>query len=105
LLPLFLRESFRGGLDVTRRVIGRRLDVEPGVFDYRLRLAAPSGRVLFAGLVSLLPGTLSADLEGDRVRIHTLDLRLDAASDLDRLEKRVASCFGDYLPDPRGAPR
>jgi multicomponent Na+:H+ antiporter subunit E len=99
LLPVFLWESFRGGIDVARRVIGLRLDVEPGVFDYQLRLAAPFERILFAVLVSLLPGTLSADMQGSQMRIHTLDLRADVTAELDRLERLVAACFGQSLAD------
>jgi multicomponent Na+:H+ antiporter subunit E len=102
LLPFFLWKSFRGGFDVTRRVVGRRLDVEPGIFEYQLRLTAPSGRILYVSLISLLPGTLSADWQGNRMRIHTLDLRVDAAAELDRLERLVASCFGESLPDRPG---
>jgi len=105
LLPFFIRESFRGGIDVARRVIGWQLDVEPGVFDYQFRLAAPVERVLFVVLVSLLPGTLSADLQGDRMRIHTLDLRVDATAELDRLERLVAACFGESLTDLPGLAR
>lgn len=99
LLPVFIWESLRGGIDVARRVIGWRLDVEPGVFDYQLRMAAPFGRILFVVLISLLPGTLSADLQGNLVRIHTLDLRVDVAAELDRLERHVAACFGESLAD------
>ena len=97
LLPFFIRESFRGGIDVARRVIGRTLNVEPGVFDYQLRLTAPFERVFFVALVSLLPGTLSADMQGNEMRIHTLDLRVDVTSELDRLERLVAACFGESL--------
>jgi multicomponent Na+:H+ antiporter subunit E len=105
LLPVFLWESFKGGFDVARRVVGRRLSVEPGLFDYPLRLTAPSGRVFFVGLVSLLPGTLSADVQGDMLRVHALDLRVNAAGELDRLERLVASCFGETLPELPGSTR
>ncbi len=45
LIPFFLRESFTGGIDVARRVVWPRLDVDPGFFDYRLGLVLPSARV------------------------------------------------------------
>jgi multicomponent Na+:H+ antiporter subunit E len=101
-LPFFLWESFRGGLDVTRRVIGRRLDVEPGLFEYPLRLETPFERTLFVGLVSLLPGTLSADLQGSRLRVHTLDRRVDVAAELESLERRMASCSVKSRRDLKG---
>jgi multicomponent Na+:H+ antiporter subunit E len=101
-LPFFVIESFRGGIDVARRVLGPRLDVEPGLIDYRLRLTLQPARVFFTNLVSLLPGTLSADLAGASVRIHVLDRRVDAVAELERLEQRVAALFREPLRDRGG---
>jgi len=58
----FLYESLRGGIDVARRLLHRRPAVAPGFIDYRCALPAGGARLLFANSVSLLPGTLSADL-------------------------------------------
>ena len=98
LIPVFLIDSFRGGFDVTRRVLGLGLDVDPGLTDYRLRLRTPASRVLFIDLVSLLPGTFSADLDGDRLRVHALSLSTYSRAELERLEQRVGACFGEMLP-------
>lgn len=103
LLPVFVIESFKGGIDVARRVLGPRLDVEPGLASYRLGLAVGPARVFFVDLVSLLPGTLSADLDGDRLVVHLLDRRVDAAPELARLERHVARLFREPLPE-QGAP-
>ncbi len=94
-VPLFFWESFKGGIDVARRVVGPRLDVEPGFFDYRLELTLPSARVFFVDVVSLLPGTLSADMHGDTLRVHALDRSVDTAGELRRLECHVAAIFRD----------
>ena len=99
LLPVFLWGSLKGGIDVAGRVVGPRLNVEPGFFDYRLALTLPSARVFFLDLVSLLPGTLSADLQVDILRVHALDRRVDSIPELVRLEGRIAALFGDRLPD------
>jgi multicomponent Na+:H+ antiporter subunit E len=99
LIPVFFWESFRGGFDVTRRVLRLRPKVNPGVFDYKLYLSSSSARVAFVDLVSLLPGTLSADIRDDRMRVHTLDLGQDSITELGRLERRVAAIFGQTVPD------
>jgi len=103
LIPFFLRESLMGGIDVARRVVGPRLNVAPGFLDYRLGLTQPSARVFFIDLVSLLPGTLSADVRGETLRIHALDHGVDPVPDLVRLEERVAALYGETLPN-RTAP-
>jgi multicomponent Na+:H+ antiporter subunit E len=98
-LPVFFIESFKGGLDVAWRVLGPRLRVEPGLLTYRLSLGSRAARILFVDLVSLLPGTLSADLEDDTLVVHALDCRVDVAPELARLERHVARLFGERLPD------
>lgn len=89
----FLRESWRGGLDVARRVFARELRVTPGFVDYPLRLRDPAARRLFAGSVSLIPGTLAADLDHTGVRVHALDTGDDVVAELARLESLVADVF------------
>jgi multicomponent Na+:H+ antiporter subunit E len=96
-LIFFVAESFKGGIDVAARVVGPKVRVEPGFFDYRLALDRPAARVFFADMVSLLPGTLSADLDGQIVTVHALDCTLDPAPELARLEQRVAGFFGETL--------
>ena len=94
-VPLFFWESFKGGIDVARRVLRPRLDVAPGFFDHRLGLTLPTARVFFIDLVSLLPGTLSADVHGDTLRVHALDSRMNPVPELLRLERVVAAIFRD----------
>ncbi len=96
-VPYFLWESIKGGTDVALRVLGRRVRVDPGYVDYPLRLRRPSARVLFMDVVNLLPGTLTADVQGDRATIHTLDRGADPMQSLMALEERVAALFGEPL--------
>jgi multicomponent Na+:H+ antiporter subunit E len=102
--PYFLWASIKGGIDVALRVVGPRVRVDPGYLDYRLRLLRPSARVFFLDAVNLLPGTLTADISGDKARIHALDKGSDPAASLIHLEERVAALFGEVLPPARTAP-
>lgn len=94
-LPYFLVQSVLGGWDVALRALRPRVDLDPGFVRHRLHLASEPARVLFVNLVSLLPGTLAARLEGDEVLVHVLDRRRPVARDLDALEHRVADLFGE----------
>lgn len=97
-LPYFLLESVRGGMDVAFRVLRLRLRISPGVQTYRSRLHDRAARIFFAGSISLLPGTLSADLRGSVVHVHALDAATDLTPELARLERRVAELFAQTLP-------
>ncbi len=89
-LPLFVWESFRGGVDVVRRTLTHPLRVNPGFVNYRTRLETPAARTFFTSCVGLLPGTLAADLKDDLLEIHSLDLSADLGTELRRLEAAVA---------------
>jgi multicomponent Na+:H+ antiporter subunit E len=71
--------------------------IDPGFVRYPLRLENPSARVFFVNGISLLPGTLSADLRADVIHVHVLDLRSDTLTGLRRLEHRVADLFHERL--------
>ncbi len=96
-LPFFLRESMRGGIDVAGRVLAPRLRVDPGFVTYATALKQPAARVLFANSVSLLPGTLAADLDGQALRVHALDVTGDFRSELRRVEVAIGRIFGETL--------
>ncbi len=101
-VPFFLRESVRGGLDVAARTLAPRLRIAPGLSTYRTGLSGNGARLLFANCVSLLPGTLAADLDGDLLRLHLLDAGLDPDPELRRLERAVARVFNEHLePEQR----
>lgn len=102
-LPLFLWESLRGGIDVARRTLSPRLRIQPGFTFYRTGLQQPSARVFFANCVCLLPGTLAADLQRDRLRVHMLDTGLDPQVELQRLERAVALIYRQSDGEPGGA--
>ena len=95
-LPFFLHQSVAGGLDIARRALDPALPIDLYDAYYTLRLPPGQARTVFVGTVSLLPGTLSRDLQGDRLRVHSI--AGDPSTDLAILEARIADLFG--LPQP-----
>jgi len=93
-VPFFLWHSLRGGVDVARRALQPRLPISPGLLEHRWRLPPGLPRVFMANTVSLLPGTLSAELDEECLHIHVLDETSVFAADLKVLEQRVAGVFG-----------
>jgi multicomponent Na+:H+ antiporter subunit E len=92
-ITLFLRESIRGGLDVTLRTLRPSMRIKPGFRRYRLHISDPSARVLLINCIGLLPGTLAADLDGDHAELHLLDSSDNPDPQLLRLEQAVARLF------------
>jgi len=92
-IPFFLRQSTLGGVDVMRRALSPRPLVNPGLVSYATFLPAGGPRIFFVNTISLLPGTLSADLQEDTVLVHTMDKDLPIWTNIQNLEWRIAALF------------
>ncbi|MFN2327938.1 MAG: Na+/H+ antiporter subunit E [Chromatocurvus sp.] len=98
-LPVFLLRSVVAAFDVARRTFAPRLAISPALVSYDIALPHGLPRVFFMNTISLLPGTLSAALEGDRLTVHVLDRGRDHAAELARLENTVARIFPQVSRD------
>ena len=94
-MVFFLYQSCHGGIDVALRTLTNNLS--PGILTYRFQLSNEMARVCFANIVSLLPGTLSAELMKDHVVIHVLDERMANEQQLQKLERKVALVFREEV--------
>lgn len=91
----FLRHAFKGGVDVAWRALGPGLRLDPGLYRHDLRVPSETARIFLAHVVSLLPGTLSADLEGTTLTVHALaGTEADVVRDVQELEGVVNRLFG-----------
>ncbi|XKH60036.1 Na+/H+ antiporter subunit E [Halomonas sediminis] len=99
----FLSRSVVAGLDVARRVLSPALPVNPGEISLILGLPKGSPRWLLANTLSLMPGTLSVLLEGNRLTLHCLDTTVPVEQDVRETEKQVARVFGLQLNADNGA--
>jgi multicomponent Na+:H+ antiporter subunit E len=96
LLAHFWWQSLRGALDVAWRSVQRRPAIRPGVLTVELD-PVERDRVLLAGMISLLPGTVVTEVSEKAVRVHVLDRTapLDTVVATDHLIRRA---FGPDQP-------
>ncbi len=90
----FFWQSLRGGLDVARRALRPRMTLNPGFLRYRLSVPPGPARVFLINSVSLLPGTLSADVDGDELLLHMLDTQADVMAETREVERRIRQLYG-----------
>lgn len=93
-LPWFAYQSLVGATDVALRALNPALPLHPGLVRHQLRLPSGASRVTLANVVSMLPGTLSADLVGEELVIHTIEVGKDMHAMVCDLEPRIAGLFG-----------
>lgn len=90
-LGFFLRSSLRGGVDVAMRALRPDRSVQSIFLRRRVRVAQGQPRTLLVSTISLLPGTLTADVEGDEIVVHLLAPEM--IREVDALEHRVDRLF------------
>lgn len=68
-------------LDVAKRILGPMTELRPGFVEVPLELRDELALIMLTSIVSLTPGTVSADLSDDRSRLllHCLDVPDPAA--------------------------
>jgi len=93
-IPFFLWHSLRAGVDVARRAFHPQLPISPAMYHHQWRLPPGLPQVFMANTVSLLPGTLSADLKDEFLNVHVLDHTGTFASELLIHEEYIAGLFG-----------
>lgn len=89
----FTWQSIVAGADVARRTLHPSLPLKPGFADIDLTLPEGAPRVFFGAVISLLPGTLCAELTNSGVRLHVLDTSADIEADCRKTEKAIARLF------------
>ncbi len=98
-LIFFFYHSLRGGIQVAWFALRPRLSLRPAIHEIPLRLPEGIGRVLLANTLSLLPGTLSVELNGRRLCMHVLDAAAPTEVEVRRAEVRVAHMLGLELEE------
>lgn len=90
-LPYFFWHSLRAGIDVAFRALHPALPIDPAIVRYDLHLDSNEARVLMADTVTLLPGTLSVDLEENVLLVHVLNASAPVMDMLGTLERRIGN--------------
>ncbi len=90
LLPHFLWQSVRAGVDVARRALAPGLPLQPGMVRCPLGFGPGLARNTFATITSLLPGTVPCDEVDGALVYHCLDTEQPVVEQLREEERRLA---------------
>lgn len=96
-VPWLLWEILQASLYVTWLVV-RPSGIRSRVIRFRTHLRNELAKVVLGNSITLTPGTVTVDIEGDLFTVHALsDTAADALLDGD-MERRVAWVFGEDVP-------
>ena len=91
----FLVALVRANLDVARRVLSPSLPIRPGVVEVKTRLTSNLGRLVLANSITLTPGTLSVDVQGDTILVHWIDC--PPGVDIDAATRAIVGSFDRHI--------
>jgi multicomponent Na+:H+ antiporter subunit E len=65
-------QAIRSNIDVARRILDPAMPISPTVITLETGQHSDLSRVIFANSITLTPGTVSMDLEGGTLTVHSL---------------------------------
>ncbi len=93
-LPVFTWEMIKANLHVAALVLNPKMPIKPGIVKIKTNLKSPVAKVWLANSITLTPGTLSLDVEGDYLYIHWITV---GATDVEGASKEIAGSFERIL--------
>ncbi len=91
---VFMWELVKSNLDVAFRVIQPTLPINPGIVRVQTSLKSPLARILLANSITLTPGTLTVETDGEDFYIHWIDV---TAKDVQGASEKIVRTFEKYL--------
>lgn len=99
--PWLTVEIVKSSIDVARRVLSPHMPISPTVFEVRSSQRTVVGRVVLANSITLTPGTVTLDVDGDRLRVHALSRESVDYLLRGEMDRRVTRAEGSPAPVPR----
>ena len=84
-IPVLLLEVLKANLTVMRLIPGGEEQADPVLVTFRPGLKSEFTRFLFANSITLTPGTITVEAEGDLFTVHCLSEKLLDTSEENRL--------------------
>lgn len=70
---VLLIEIVKANISVVHIILSERHEIEPVLVSFTTDLKTDFAKVLLANSITLTPGTITAELEGNEFRVHALD--------------------------------
>jgi multicomponent Na+:H+ antiporter subunit E len=93
-LPWLFLEIVKSNLDVAARILNPRLPIRPQMICVRAGQRGDVARVIYANSITLTPGTVSVDTDGDTIWVHAISDEAAAGVLTGEMDRRVSRLEG-----------
>lgn len=92
--PWLFVEIVKANIDVAKRIVDPKLPISPTMLRVKASQKTEVGRVIYANSITLTPGTVSVELEGDMIEVHALTAEGAASLEEGEMDRRVTAMEG-----------
>ena len=85
-MPLFFKNLVQSNIAVAKIVLNPKLPINTGIVKLKTTLKSDSDKLLLANAITLTPGTITLELEGEDLYIHVLYID---SKDRDVLQREI----------------
>ncbi|MFQ5757816.1 MAG: Na+/H+ antiporter subunit E [Acidiferrobacterales bacterium] len=93
--PWLAWEILKSNVDVACRILNPTLPISPTVIRVKASQKSELGKVIYANSITLTPGTVSIDIDGDRIEVHALTREAAQALRTGDMDRRVTRFEGN----------
>lgn len=86
-------------LQVAYMILHPKMPIDPVIVYFPTTLKSGAAKVILGNSITLTPGTITMDIQGQNFQVHALALGLAESLVIAREQNRVAQIFGDELQE------
>ena len=90
----FFKALFTSNIKLALIILSPSLPIKPGIVKVRTKLKTSMGRLMLANSITLTPGTLTVELEGEWIYVHWVTTE---AEDIETATQQIVANFESYL--------
>jgi len=88
-ITLLIKEIWIANIQVAILVLKPKIQLDSGYFRYKTKLKTDFGKMVFANSITLTPGTITVDIEGDELIIHYLTSKIIEGFEDSKMERII----------------
>ncbi len=90
----FFKELVKSNFRLAVIVLSPSLPINPGIVKVRTKLKSRMGRLMLANSITLTPGTMTMEIDGEWIYIHCVTVE---SPDIDEATAKIVAGFESYL--------
>ncbi len=98
-IPWLFYKIIQSGLHLSKLILHPSLPIAPHLISVESKLRHHGAVVLFGNSITLTPGTITAEVDGNNLIVHAMDKELSEDVESKQMENKIANIFKDVEPD------